>query len=314
MLSGGPGWIWTTTVIDGGFTARWAHHCTAGPFNLVTFFIWIHNLNISSCSLMVNLLPFLCNSNSLSFILNILFPQPGRRERIWTSETSRSQSERSTRLSYTPRYLMNYSPLGGWWKGIEPSTFWTTTKCSTNWATINIGALGRIRTYNAQVLSLSPLPIGLQGLAPRAGLEPATQALTAPCSTNWAIGDHSRFFSFLALSYIFFVRSACLRLYSANVSSIAERRVSSSKTLIWFSVIGKFFILKINLERVRGIEPPSWDWKSQVLPLYDTRKCGHVEQSSGCADSQTPSYVSMKLLAYPLSYASSYGAYLWLPT
>ena len=29
--------------------------------------------------------------------------------------------------------------------------------------------------------------------------------------------------------------------------------------------------VKINIERVRGIEPLASDWKSEVLPLYDTR-------------------------------------------
>ncbi len=29
-------------------------------------------------------------------------------------------------------------------------------------------------------------------------------------------------------------------------------------------------------ERVRGVEPLSWDWKSQVIPIYDTRIFGFV--------------------------------------
>ena len=42
-----------------------------------------------------------------------------------------------------------------------------------------------------------------------------------------------------------------------------------------------------SLERVAGIEPASWDWKSQVLPLYDTRMVGKTgfEPATSCSQS-----------------------------
>ena len=81
--------------------------------------------------------------------------------------------------------------------GFEPATPWSQTKCSTKLSHFPLyGAPDRSRTHNLLIRSQTIYPIDLRAhylsyvnnlmVAP-AGIEPATQGFSVPCSTDWAM-------------------------------------------------------------------------------------------------------------------------------
>ena len=76
--------------------------------------------------------------------------------------------------------------------GFEPATPWSQTKCSTKLSHFPFyGAPDRSRTHNLLIRSQTIYPIDLRAhrlsikkmVAP-AGIEPATQGFSVPCSTD----------------------------------------------------------------------------------------------------------------------------------
>jgi hypothetical protein len=87
-------------------------------------------------------------------------------------------------------------------------------------------------------------------MAPKVGLEPTTDRLTADCSTTELLRNKKYLFIMVGLNGL---EPSTSRLSGVRSNQLSYRPI-------------------IFLERVKGIEPSSSAWKAEVLPLNYTRK------------------------------------------
>ena len=112
-----------------------------------------------------------------------------------------------------PYLIMTFNNHNKPMNGLEPLTCWLQISCSANWATSALywvtptGFEPMLPPWKGGVLTTWPWSLILMTASrsmqylkyyetPRAGLEPATARLTAVCSTNWAIEDYYKVYSY----------------------------------------------------------------------------------------------------------------------
>ena len=103
--------------------------------------------------------------------------------------------------------------------GIEPTYAGATIRCVDRFATIAImflvnGSGGRVRTYDLTGMNrtLSPAELRRHKMAPQAGFEPATDRLTADCSTTELLWNNIMIFSI----YVVLVLPVLVVLYDVS--------------------------------------------------------------------------------------------------
>src|SRR5699024_9904417 len=103
--------------------------------------------------------------------------------------------------------------------GIEPTYAGATIRCVDRFATIAImflvnGSGGRVRTYDLTGMNrtLSPAELRRHKMAPQAGFEPATDRLTADCSTTELLWNNTMIFLVYTLFWCCLCSSCCMMI------------------------------------------------------------------------------------------------------